>query len=139
MEHIKKVISVSIILSLYMSFLAYANEGMVVSTPIERNEIEQVYYYRNVDYSCAKNEWKQVWDNWYYFGEDGKSIQNTWAEIDGKWYYFDQWSIMLHDTTTPDGYYVGSDGAWVQEEAATQQKLQRLRARRDPRSFVFHG
>lgn len=69
---------------------------------------------------CLTNQWKQMGDYWYYFGENGKSIQSAWKEIDGKWYYFDEYSIMLHDTTTPDGYYVGSDGVWVQDETAAQ-------------------
>lgn len=38
---------------------------------------------------------------------------NTWKEIDGKQYYFGSDGYMLHDTVTPDGYTVGSDGAWI--------------------------
>lgn len=87
---------------------------------IKGDDSSAVLCYLNADGTRIKDQWKQVWDNWYYFDEEGVSKQNTWAEIDGKWYYFDQWSIMLHDTTTPDGYYVGSDGAWVQEETAAQ-------------------
>lgn len=112
MKQIRKIIIISTMISLYSCFFSYAKEGMLVTNPIDTNEYERIYCYQNEDYSRVKNEWKQVWDNWYYFGDDGKSLQNAWAEIDGKWYYFDQWSIMLHDTTTPDGYYVGTDGAW---------------------------
>ena len=117
MKKFEKIIVISLLISLCTVFLSYAGEGMVVTNPISSNEHEQIYCYQNADYTYVKNEWKQVWDNWYYFGEDGKSLHNTWAEIDGKWYYFDQWSVMLHDTITPDGYTVGSDGAWIQEEA----------------------
>lgn len=117
MTKISKIIFISVLISLFICFLSYAGEGMVVTNPIDTNEYEQIYYYQYEDYSYAKNEWKQVWNNWYYFGEDGRSKQNTWAEIDEKWYYFDEWSRMLHDTTTPDGYYVGSDGAWDGEPA----------------------
>lgn len=76
---------------------------------------KSVWYYLTEDGTRLQNQWKQVWENWYYFGEDGVSKQNTWFQIEGRWYYFDQWSVMLHDTTTPDGYTVGSDGAWVRD------------------------
>lgn len=106
-----RILFLTIILSLSCSFIAFGNEGMSFS---RGSDTEQVWNYIQEDGTCLKNQWKQVWDNWYYFGEDGKSIQNAWAEIDGKWYYFDQWSIMLHDTITPDGYSLGSDGAMIE-------------------------
>ena len=42
-----------------------------------------------------------------------------WHEIDGKWYYFSEaeggpLGSLLVNTTTPDGYQVGADGAWIQ-------------------------
>ena len=41
-----------------------------------------------------------------------------WHQIDGKWYYFHEISDgtrghLLTNTTTPDGYQVGADGAWI--------------------------
>ena len=41
-----------------------------------------------------------------------------WHLIDGKWYYFSEGmkqpqGAMLANTTTPDGYEVGPDGAWT--------------------------
>ena len=42
-----------------------------------------------------------------------------WHEIDGKWYYFNTASdkgtlgAMLANTTTPDGYQVDANGAWI--------------------------
>lgn len=122
MKVIRIVFIFSLLLSLLIPFVAYgAKEGM---GSLEYTAQKQVWIYYTGEeddqgYSIRlTNQWKQVWDNWYYFDEEGISKQSTWAEIDGKWYYFDEYSIMLHDTTTPDGYYVGSDGAWVQEEAA---------------------
>ena len=106
-----KIFFITLLISLFTAFSAFA-AGMGV---VKSNDHEQVLIYTYDDGTCATNQWKQVWDNWYYFGEDGRSKQNTWAEIDGKWYYFDQWSVMLHDTTTPDGYTVGPDGAWVKD------------------------
>lgn len=41
-------------------------------------------------------------------------MENHWQETDGKWYYCGADGAMLTNTTTPDNYYVGADGAWVQ-------------------------
>ena len=42
-----------------------------------------------------------------------------WQFIDGKWYYLEsnitsKYGAMYKNRRTPDGYYVGDDGAWVQ-------------------------
>lgn len=58
--------------------------------------------------------WVQDATGWWYRNADGSYPVNTWKEIGGKQYYFDDNGYMLHDTTTPDGYLVGSDGAWIQ-------------------------
>ena len=36
-----------------------------------------------------------------------------WKVVDGYWYFFDLQGTMLVNTTTPDGYLVGTDGKWV--------------------------
>lgn len=114
MKNINKILIVSMLFVLCASFTVFGKEGMV-ATVTGLGGTSEAYCYKNEDDTLTKNEWKQVWDSWYYFGEDGVSKQKTWAEIDGKWYYFDSFSRMLHDTTTPDGYTVGSDGAWVKD------------------------
>ncbi len=58
--------------------------------------------------------WEQDTLGWWYLEDDG-SIAIGWKEIDGKQYYFDGRGHMLQDTITPDGYRVGSDGAWINE------------------------
>lgn len=48
-------------------------------------------------------------------------MHTGWQEIGGKWYYFHKDTdgaalpvgAMLSNTVTPDGYTVGSDGAWI--------------------------
>ncbi|WP_143318746.1 hypothetical protein [Clostridium sp. HBUAS56010] len=114
-----KTITVALIIGLLLPSTVFASqEGMSV---VRDSSKMAVYKYETGienEYGFSdylQNQWKQVWDNWYYFGDDGISKQNTWANIEGKWYYFDQWSVMLHDTTTPDGYQVNSDGAWVKD------------------------
>ena len=105
-----KTITVSLIISICFSFLAFG-EGM---SQITGPKDTQVWVYLDDNRERQINQWKQFWDDWYYLGADGVTKYNTWAEIDGKWYYFDNFSRMLHDTTTPDGNTVGSDGVWVQ-------------------------
>jgi len=108
---IGKTFLITILISLLSVGLAFGREGMIMSGG--DNESHMVYSYYTEDGLLLKDQWKQVWDNWYYFGEDGNSKQNTWfQDSDGKWYYFNEWSTMLTDTTTPDGYYVGADGVW---------------------------
>lgn len=109
-----------VLLAVFLSIICSNNifaEGLG-GIPSMTDDTHAGWFFFDNNNAKIKNQWKQVNNIWYYFGEDGKSIQNAWAEIDGKWYYFDQWSIMLHDTTTPDGYYVGSDGAWIKGDEA---------------------
>ena len=53
-------------------------------------------------------------DNWRYILKNGYYAQNGWLQDPAtqKYYYFNMAAIMEADTTTPDGYYVGADGAW---------------------------
>lgn len=59
-------------------------------------------------------QWCQNENGWWYSYTDGSYPVNTWKEIDGKYYYFDGNGYMLSNTITPDGYTVGSDGAWIE-------------------------
>ena len=88
------------------------------------------------DYKAMQTGWIFDEGRWYYLAENGV-MKTGWREIGGKWYYLGQSGAMktgwffdpdynawyyLHDengdmlvnTTTPDGYYVGADGKWVQ-------------------------
>lgn len=107
------------------------------------------YRYKNDDGTYAVNQWKESgdWymdksldtskDKWHYFGSDGKMIRNRWYyhELVGLWRYFGEDGVqvmnswvgnyyvadeMLTNTWTPDGYYVGEDGAWVPEAGRRQ-------------------
>ncbi len=57
-------------------------------------------------------QWVQEGNNWKYMN-DTRSNAAEWQWIDGKSYYFDQDGDMLTNTTTPDGYTVNAEGAWV--------------------------
>ena len=59
------------------------------------------------------NNWQYIGGKWYFF--DGTGYMKTgWIDWNGKWYYCDSSGAMLSNTTTPDGYQVGADGAWIQ-------------------------
>ena len=68
---------------------------------------EDLYWFGPDGY--IKTGWQQIDNRWVYFDNEGRRHQNEW--IDGK-YYVDLTGTMLTNTTTPDGYYVGSDGLW---------------------------
>jgi len=57
-------------------------------------------------------------DGWFYFDGNGKMLTG-WQQINGKWYYLNPVSngslgLCYMNTTTPDGYKVGADGARIQ-------------------------
>lgn len=57
---------------------------------------------------------------WWYDNEDGTYARGGWQWIDGnqdgtaECYYFDGEGWMAAGGTTPDGYEVNADGAWIQ-------------------------
>lgn len=63
--------------------------------------------------------WQEDSVGWYYQNDDGSYQKNGWFQDgDGKWYYFDANGYMLANTTTPDGYQVGSDGAMISNDTS---------------------
>lgn len=58
-------------------------------------------------------------NRWWLDDEDGTYAENEWRWLDGngdgvaECYAFDSEGWMYADTTTPDGYQVNEDGAWV--------------------------
>ena len=64
-------------------------------------------------------DFKEINNNTYYFEttkdrNEGK-MATGWKKIGEKWYYFAFNGIMLKNQTTPDGYRVGQDGAWIDD------------------------
>lgn len=57
--------------------------------------------------------WFQRGQVWFYLDQNG-AMALGWQQIGDKWYYFNPSNgFMLTDTTTPDGYKVGADGAMI--------------------------
>ena len=70
---------------------------------------ESTYYFQSNGY--VKTGWLLDNNVWYYFNKDG-IMQTGWSGP-GRQYYFDDVGKMLEKQFTPDGYYVGSSGAYV--------------------------
>lgn len=119
MKKIFRILSVSLLFCLCVSFLSFAGKEGLAASGSTLKGITWKYYTGEDDENgyprYLKNQWRQFESGWCYFGEDGLTMPGSWALINEKWYYFDENSLMLHDTTTPDGYTVGSDGAWVKD------------------------
>ena len=118
MKKIFRILFISLLFCLFASFLAFAEKEGLSASGSSSKGITWRYYTGENDENgypiYLKNQWKQFENGWCYFGEDGLSMPGSWVQIGDNWYYFDESSLMLHDTATPDGYTVGSDGVWVQ-------------------------
>lgn len=66
---------------------------------------------------------KDADNNWYFMNDRADGTQGSmvtgWRQIAGKWYYFrvtaggPKGSLVVN-ATTPDGYKVDGNGAWIQ-------------------------
>lgn len=76
-------------------------------------KVGDFWYYLKPNGSMATG-WLQdpINNKWYYLNSDGQ-MQTGWIKDNGKSYYLQGNGTMLVDTITPDGYKVGSDGAWI--------------------------
>lgn len=69
-------------------------------------------------------------NRWWYDNEDGTYVQNSWQWLDGnqdgiaECYYFDGNGWMLSNTTTPDGYRVNENGAWISASGVETRAVQ---------------
>lgn len=73
-------------------------------------------------------QWMQNDTGWWWLYDDGTNPVNEWLWLDGnqdgvyECYYFGSDGYMYANRTTPDGYQVNSDGAWV-ENGGVQLKF----------------
>jgi len=70
----------------------------------------------NIEYYDPKTGKKE--SGWFYFDDKGRMLTG-WQNINGTWYYFenidkDTLGKLVTNSTTPDGYFVDANGAWVQ-------------------------
>ena len=57
--------------------------------------------------------WLQHNNKWYYLNGNGTALEGAWVLYNGNWYYLNSDGTMAINTTTPDGFTVGSDGSWT--------------------------
>lgn len=74
------------------------------------------YVFDPYGYAAAGWVYDSAYDGWFYV-DINSGMKDGWQQIDGKWYYLNPESdgtrgIMFSEKNTPDGYYVGKDGAW---------------------------
>ena len=84
--------------------------------------VDGQWYYFNQDaatYGQMQTGWffDPAYQSWFYLQENGV-MAVSWMRVGDKWYYFETRpeetaGRMYADTTTPDGFPVGSDGAGV--------------------------
>ncbi len=70
---------------------------------------------RGASFTYARDQWVcepyETRTLWYFVGDDEYLVEG-WQKIDGVWYYFEERTGRMYaDEITPDGYYVGPDGA----------------------------
>ena len=71
------------------------------------------WWYRNADGSYTVNGWQQINNTWYCFNSAGY-MRTGWISSNNAWYYCDlSTGAMWANATTPDGYRVGANGAWI--------------------------
>jgi len=77
------------------------------------NFIDNQWYYFHGNGAMMYSAWLEYNGSWYFVGQNG-SMYTGWLEVNGKWYYLDSTGAMIVNTSTPDGYYVGANGEWIQ-------------------------
>lgn len=65
-------------------------------------------YYLGADGKYVKNQWIKDGGKDYFMDANGKVKKNDWQGA----YYLGADGVMMTNTFTPDGFYVGSDGAY---------------------------
>lgn len=73
-----------------------------------KNTLTPDGYYCGSDGVYLTSRWFKYEGKDYYVNEVGKVLKNTWVGN----YYLGSAGFMLTNTFTPDGYYVGANGAW---------------------------
>ena len=72
------------------------------------------WWYRNADGSYPANSWQQIGDKWYFFDAQGY-MATGWIQWEGREYYCADNGEMLTNCLTPDSYWVGDDGAKINQ------------------------
>ncbi|MCD8083639.1 MAG: hypothetical protein LUE86_09090 [Clostridiales bacterium] len=72
-------------------------------------------------------QWVADSTGWWWQNDDGTWPASSWQWIDGNYdgvsecYYFNSEGYLVTDGTTPDGYEVNADGAWIENDVVQTQ------------------
>ena len=114
--------------------VAPMTNGFITITDVKEQDVQGVKqqvatvdtYFFDVNGNMITG-WLKTADNKWYFFENQKTINEGkmvygWRKVGNNWYYFLDDGSMLVNAMTPDGEYVGADGAWIAPVVyATQQ------------------
>mgnify|MGYP001656891591 FL=1 len=90
----------------------FVKEGSIPAKD-EVLEINGKRYWFDSDQYMATGWRQDINGAWYYMENSGTMDFSSWISYNGLWYYLGSDGKMLTNTTTPDGYYVNSDGVWI--------------------------
>lgn len=76
-------------------------------------EIDGDWYSFDFNGYARQSTWYQDNSIWYYLKDNCKMARNEWVNVNGKSYYLGDQGEMYGNRSTPDGYWVGEDGAWI--------------------------
>ena len=129
-----KGVAVAAALSMTMTTMVSPAATAIPTGRWEQSMQTGAWKYRSVTGEYAADQWLFENGKWYRFDKDGNMItgwyQNPvtkdwyylwangsmatgWVPVGGRWYYLSASGEMAHDDTTPDGYKVNANGAWV--------------------------
>ena len=129
-----KGVAVAAALSMMMTTMVSPAATAIPTGRWEQSMQTGAWKYRSVTGEYAADQWLFENGKWYRFDKDGNMItgwyQNPvtkdwyylwangsmatgWVPVGGRWYYLSASGEMAHDGTTPDGYKVNANGAWV--------------------------
>lgn len=80
----------------------------------EWGRVNGLWYYFNGEGYMATG-WLFDGSKWYFLNQDGAMVENSWILNNDRWYFLGSGGAMAANTTTPDGWKLGVDGAWIQE------------------------
>lgn len=76
------------------------------------NDTNGKWYYLKESGVMEKDWVKDINGKWYYLKDNGEMATGWIQDNDGKWYYLNQDGSMAYNTYV-NGYYLGSNGAWI--------------------------
>lgn len=104
MKKLNKVMAIAAICTLWGSITTFAGEW--------KSDAHGWWYVKD-DGNYIVSDWLIDAGKFYYFNTEGYMLSNTWIGN----YYVGADGAMLINTITPDGYWVGSDGLWIENAA----------------------